>query len=44
MKKWLVVIGVIVLALAGATVWLAGEASKARPPEGEVRLEVENVF
>ncbi|MEM1105429.1 MAG: hypothetical protein AAGH87_03490 [Pseudomonadota bacterium] len=44
MKKFLLLIAVVLLVLAGAAFWLAGKAVSDRPDDGEVRIEVENVL
>ncbi len=44
MRKWLIFILVIVLALIGAGLWLAGKANEGKPAPGEVRQEIGNVF
>lgn len=44
MRKWLIILVIVVLAVGGGMLWLAGQASKGKPPAGEVRLEIENVF
>lgn len=44
MRKWLILIVVLVVVLLGVGVWLAGKAETGKPEAGEVRLEIENVL
>lgn len=44
MRKWLILILVVIAALAALAVWLAGKAEDGKPEAGEVRIEVEDVF
>ncbi|MEM9667597.1 MAG: hypothetical protein AAF950_01625 [Pseudomonadota bacterium] len=44
MRKWLIIIGALVLILLGIGVWLAGKATEGKPEPGEIRQEIENVF
>lgn len=44
MKKWLIILVLILLALCGISVWLAGKGKADLPEPGEVRIEVEDVF
>lgn len=44
MKKWLAIFIVILLAIGGAAVWLAGKGSTPPEETGEIRLEVQDVF
>ncbi len=44
MRKWLIFIAVLIIALLGTGVWLAGQADRGKPDAGEVRQEIENVF
>ncbi len=44
MRKWLVLIGIIALILAGICVWLASKANDGRPEAGEVRIEIDTVL
>lgn len=44
MRKWLIFIAVLIVALLGVGIWLAGKADQGKPEAGEVRQEIENVF
>ena len=44
MKKFLILLVVLLVAVAGAAVWLAGLATSGKPDPGEIRLEVQDVF
>ncbi|MCI4643687.1 MAG: hypothetical protein MRY64_02770 [Hyphomonadaceae bacterium] len=44
MKKFLFILILILVAIGGIAVWLAGQATKGMPEPGEIRLEVEDVF
>lgn len=44
MRKWLIIIVVLILLVLGAGVWLAGQAENGKPAPGEVRLEIESVL
>ncbi len=44
MRKWLILIGILALILAGICVWLAGKASDGRPEAGEVILDIDSVL
>jgi hypothetical protein len=44
MRKWLIMLLLLVLALTGLAFWLAGSVDNARPEAGEVRTEIGNVF
>ena len=44
MRKWLILIVILVVLLLGIGVWLAGKAESGKPEPGEVRLEIENVL
>mgnify|MGYP006275213185 CR=1 FL=1 len=44
MRKWLIIMGLLLAALAAVAVWLASGVDAARPETGEVRMEIENVF
>ena len=44
MRKWLIILIIILLAVGGIAFWLAGEGRSALPEPGEVRIEVEDVL
>lgn len=44
MKKWLAIFIILLLAIGGAAVWLAGKGSVPPEETGEIRLEVNDVF
>lgn len=44
MRKWLIIIAVLAILMAGIGIWLAGKAQSGKPETGEVRQEIENVL
>ena len=44
MRKWLILILLLVLAGLGLVYWLGEGAKKAVPEEGEVRIEIEDAL
>ena len=44
MRKWLILIGVLILGVLAALWWLGQEVETSKPEPGEVRMEIENVF
>ncbi|MEO0466033.1 MAG: hypothetical protein AAF216_05785 [Pseudomonadota bacterium] len=44
MRKWLVILILLLLALGAIAFWLADKGQTAKPEPGEVRIEVEDVF
>ena len=44
MRKGLILIGILVLILAGVAFWLGESAKSAAPEPGEVRLEIEDAL
>lgn len=44
MKKFLIILLLLLVAIGGIAVWLAGQATKGMPEPGEIRLEVQDVF
>ena len=44
MRKWLIFIGILAVALLGIGLWLASKATEGKPEPGEIRQEIENVF
>ncbi|MEM7005470.1 MAG: hypothetical protein AAF498_06275, partial [Pseudomonadota bacterium] len=44
MRKWLIIIAGLVLILLGIGLWLSSKATEGRPPPGEIRQEISNVF
>ncbi|MEO9971628.1 MAG: hypothetical protein ABJG15_17665 [Hyphomonadaceae bacterium] len=44
MRKWLTLIGIIVVILGAISFWLASKAADGRPEPGEVRLQIEDAI
>ena len=44
MRKFLILLGVLVILVLGAVWWLGGQAEKGKPEPGEVRIEVDDVL
>ncbi|MEQ9316268.1 MAG: hypothetical protein RLN72_10480 [Henriciella sp.] len=44
MRKWLILFAVLILGVLAAFWWLGSEVDASKPDEGEVRMEIENVF
>lgn len=44
MRKWLIILVLVILALGGIALWLANEGRAAKPEAEEIRIEVEDVF
>ena len=44
MRKWLIILLILVLAVLGALWWLGNSLDQQRPADGEVRMEIDHVF
>ena len=44
MKKFLIILVLVLIAIGAGAVWLAGQATSGMPEPGEVRQEIENAF
>lgn len=44
MRKWLIILVVLIAAIAGALWWLGNSLDQQRPANGEVRMEIDHVF
>lgn len=44
MRKWLIILVIIVLAAFATLWWLGQSLDKQKPADGEVRMEIEHVF
>lgn len=44
MRKWLILLVILVVAFLGIALWLGQSASSSKPAPGEQRIEIENVF
>lgn len=44
MRKWLILLIVLVVAALGVLWWLGNSLDKQKPDNGEVRMEIEHVF
>ena len=44
MRKWFILFAVLIIGILAALWWLGSEVDNARPGEGEVRMEIDNVF
>ncbi len=44
MRKFLILLGVLVVLVLGAAWWLGGQAENGKPDSGEVRIEVDDVL
>ena len=44
MRKWFILFAVLIVGVAAAIWWLGTEVDSSRPDDGEVRMEIENVF
>ena len=44
MRKWFILFGVLIVGVLAAIWWLGREVDSAMPEEGEVRMEIDNVF
>ncbi|MEM5515865.1 hypothetical protein WNY37_02815 [Henriciella sp. AS95] len=44
MRKWLILFVVLILGVLAALWWLGTEVEASKPDQGEVRMEIDNVF
>jgi len=44
MRKWLIILTILVVAVLGALWWLGNSMSDQKPDAGEVRMEIEHVL
>ena len=44
LRKWFILFGVLLLIIVGVLWWLGAEVEGSMPEEGEVRMEIDNVF
>ncbi len=44
MRKWLIILLILALAIVGVLWWLGQSLDAQKPEPGEVRLEIENVL
>ncbi len=44
MRKWLIILLVLVVAIVGTLWWLGSSLDKNKPVDGEIRMEIEHVF
>lgn len=44
MRKWLIILAILIGAGFAALWWLGQSLDKQKPAEGEVRMEIEHVF
>ncbi|WP_300391820.1 hypothetical protein [Henriciella sp.] len=44
LRKWFILFGVLVLGVLALLWWLGTEVEGSMPDEGEVRMEIDNVF
>ncbi|MEM1037230.1 MAG: hypothetical protein AAGI14_10770 [Pseudomonadota bacterium] len=44
MRKWLIILLILALAVVGALWWLGNSLDQQRPADGEVRVEIDHVF
>jgi len=44
MRKWLIILVIIIAAILGALWWLGNSMSDQKPEAGEVRMEIEHVL
>ncbi|MEL8056249.1 MAG: hypothetical protein AAGK66_08850 [Pseudomonadota bacterium] len=44
MRKWLIILLILALAVLGALWWLGNSLDQQRPADGEVRMEIDHVF
>jgi len=44
MRKWLIILLVLIVAIVGTLWWLGSSLDKDKPAEGEIRTEIEHVF
>ncbi|MEM9937382.1 MAG: hypothetical protein AAFZ91_02810 [Pseudomonadota bacterium] len=44
MKKWLIILALLAVAILGTLWWLGQSLNEHKPADGEVRMEIEHVF
>ncbi|WOR14152.1 hypothetical protein RYZ27_10270 [Hyphomonas sp. FCG-A18] len=44
MRKWLIILAILIIGVLGVLWWLGNSLDKQRPADGEVRMEIEHVF
>jgi len=44
MKKWLIILALLAVAILGTLWWLGQSLNEHKPDDGEVRMEIEHVF
>lgn len=44
MRKWLIFLVLLIIAVLGALWWLGNSLEQQRPADGEVRMEIDHVF
>jgi hypothetical protein len=44
MRKWLIILALIIIAIIGVLWWLGSSANAHKPDAGEVRQEIEHVL
>lgn len=44
MRKWLIILVILIVAVVGALWWLGNSLDQQRPADGEVRMEIDHVF
>ena len=44
MRKWLILFVVLILGVIGLLWWLGNQVDQSMPEDGEVRMEIDNVF
>lgn len=44
MRKWLIILTILVVAVLGALWWLGNSMQDQKPEPGEVRMEIEHVL
>ena len=44
MRKWLIILVIIIAAVLGVLWWLGNSMSDQKPESGEVRMEIEHVL
>jgi len=44
MRKWLIILVVLIALVFGALWWLGQSLDQQKPADGEIRMEIEHVF
>lgn len=44
MRKWLIILGVLIVGVLAVIWWLGNSANAHKPEPGEVRMEIEHVL